>query len=466
VIPNQEAVKMKISRISLNGNKRGKQIARECMAHHYDPLARKEQFGPLMESLGTVSVRDIDRALKHGRSLTMEEAFCGMAYVIAATNLRFYELFHCQLADLYGSNLSPEHIIAIGTAFLQVMAAKETYRGLTPEEVAGLAAASMMDTIFQIDFSEVIETCGMGGDKGFSHNGFGKKTINASTLSAIVLNALGEPVIKHGSYANTSAVGSTEAIELFGARTDMGSMEDVERIWERSGFCFLDAHWCKTIHDLSHLLMMETINHVVGPMSPPITPYTRIHRLMGVNEKVHPSVIARAYAILHQRGIQSVGGVAVVGGLDRYISEVNVDDVEIFREHCVLDELSPIASVVSIAHEGNYRGSFLVTPHCFGIGIDPEQVLVKNKSEAIQTANARALKGEDKNLSAYLAMNAAMGLFAKRHAGCDTAFLERRINPEYLQLCYQECHEAIMSGRAWQALVAYVEASGGKMSYF
>lgn len=145
-----------------------------------------------------------------------------------------------------------------------------------------------MDTVIQIDRPHVIETCGMGGDVGFVHNGTTKKTINVSTLSAIVLAALKYPVAKHGSYANTSAVGSTEAIELLGANTSLTSIDEVERVWEQSGFCFLDAHWCKTIHDLSHLLMMETINHVARAYEPAVYTDDSHHQAHGSKRESAP----------------------------------------------------------------------------------------------------------------------------------------------------------------------------------
>ncbi|MFA5030039.1 MAG: hypothetical protein WC495_00410 [Patescibacteria group bacterium] len=213
--------------------------------------------------------------------LTFFEAFCGMCYVLAATNARFYEAVHDAFSQAYKSPFSHEKAIACGTAFVQLMAAKESLRHLTPDEVAGIAAASMMDTVIQLKREHVIETCGMGGDLGFVHNGIVKKTINVSTLSALVLAALGYPVAKHGSYGNTSAVGSTEAIELLGAKTSFTSLSEVETAWQNSGFIFLDAHWCKTIHDLSHLLMMETINHVAGPMSPPFSEFLNANRKFG-----------------------------------------------------------------------------------------------------------------------------------------------------------------------------------------
>lgn len=327
-----------------------------------------------------------------------------------------------------------------------------------------MASAALLDTVFRFPLPRVIETCGMGGDIGFCADGIVQKTINASTLSAIVLSALGLPVIKHGSYSNTSAVGSTEAIERFGAYTSMNSMEEVERIWSASGFCYFDAHWCKTIHDLSHLLMIETINHIIGPMSLPVSPQTEVNKMMGVNEKVHPSVVARAYTILHQRNVQRVGGVVVVGGLDEKGHTISPSDVGAFRTHCILDEVSPYATVCSVAYQDSFLGDFILYPEDFGITMNPEVIRVHNESSAIQSANIAALRGENDALADYLAMNAALGLFAERFLGKADAIADNQINRLYLQICYQECREVIASGRAWEKLVLYVNASRGMFS--
>lgn len=449
----------RISKITLNANRKEKQDARELVGLHYSATERLSRFPGALELLSHTALAAIDRKVKHGKDLTFEEAFCGMCYVLAATNARFYDAVHGAFAQAYKSSFSHEKAIAYGTAFVQLMAAKESMRHLTPDEVAGIAAASMMDTVIQLKREHVIETCGMGGDLGFAHNGVVKKTINVSTLSALVLAALGYPVAKHGSYGNTSAVGSTEAIELLGANTSLTSVDQVEALWKTSGFIFLDAHWCKTIHDLSHLLMMETINHVAGPMSPPFTPETLLTKLMGVNEKVHPSVIARAYGLLHERGLQLNSGIAIVCGLDAGGMGIDPYDEQAVRAHTIVDELSPFASVVSIAHGDLYKGSFIVRPEDFGVSIDPLRVQVTNTQEDILRANMQALQNEDKELARYLAMNSAVAMLVENYQGRDDLIVHNRLNAKYLRECYNACLQAIQSGKAWAVLQEHVRCS-------
>jgi len=455
---------MGISRIMLNGTKRAKQEAREVLARNgsFDAAERIAEQWPRIFSDGAtftemrnMTVRALDRKIKQGANLSLEEAFVGMCSVLAATNILFYEEMKGAMGQAYGTEFSPERALAVGTAFLQLLAAKEAFRGLTPEEIAGIAAAGMMDVVVRVSLPSVIETCGMGGDVGF-HGGT-LKTINTSTLSAFVLAALGLPVVKHGSYSNTSAIGSTEAIERFGGKTVLHSLEEIEEERIRCNFCYLDAHLCKTIHDLSHLIMMETVNHVVGPMSLPVHPDTVVHKVMGVNEKVHPSLVARAYAILHERGIQKCGGIVIVGGLSEGSESIDPGDENAFRERCTVDELSPFASVVSVSRANRFLGNDLLTPADFGVVFDPEAIMIPNTAEDIHAANIRALQGTDETLADYLAMNAALGVFAVRHLGNNNAVRNGILNRGCLRRCFKECRAAISSGAAWEVLERFSE---------
>lgn len=454
-----------ISLISLEGRKGAQQRWRECFVPSYKEWISKTPL-PCREMPNQETLRSNHSLIRGGQDLTFEQAFGGMCYVLASTNAYFFDLFW---GIMKASNPAQAHskACAVGVAFLTAMADKEAFRTLTPEEVAGTVAATLLDTMFRLDIPKVIETCGMGGDEGFYVGGSRKKTINASTLSALVLSALGLPTIKHGSYKNTSAVGSTDAIEHLGARISMSSVSEIMEILRSSNFCYIDAHLCKTVHDLSHLLEIETINHVIGPMSLPVSRETEVNKLMGVNKHVHPEVIAEAYTILHRSGIQRVGGVIVVGGLGKDMPEADSDpsDPVIFKKYCVLDEVSPYRSVISMAYQDTFLGSFFIRPEDFGVSINPEAVLVANEPGIIHQANIAALRDTDSALADYLGINAALGLFAERHLSNGDAIKEGRLNFLLLRECYRECRAIIRSGQAMKRLVQYIETSGGTPSF-
>lgn len=180
---------------------------------------------------------------------------------------------------------------------------------------------------------------------------------------------------------------------------------------------------------------------------------------MGVNEKVHPSVIARAYAILHERNLQLNSGIAIVCGLDAKGVDVDPYNVEDVRSHTIVDELSPYASVVSLAYEDNFLGSFLVTPKDFGVTINPEAVQVINTQEAILEANTNALEGKDDDLANYLSMNAALAVFIERHHDHADLIQHRGLNRAYLRECFNACREVIDNRMAEVVLEQYILSS-------
>lgn len=451
-----------VSSITLNGHKKEKQNARELLAVGYDPLARAKGNIELLKKLSETTIGSLDRKVKHGIDLSFEEAFCGMCYVVAATNASFKFAHHSLFETACGGTFTKDRSLALASAFINLMAAKESFKYLTHEEIAGMVSAAMMDSVIQIKIPRVIETCGMGGDKGYGAGFSIKKGINTSTLASLVLSAVGLPAIKHGSYGNTSVVGSTEAIELFGVFTSMTSEEEVMRIMNTAGYCFFDAHWCKTIHDLSHLLMMETVNHIIGPMTPPLSPLTEINKLMGVNEKVHPETIVKAYALLHELGIQNVGGVVVVAGLSESGIGIDPKNYDVVRQYTILDELSPYASVVSVGFESKHMGTFIMTPEDFGIEVDPRRIEFENNQKVICRANIAALHGTDPALVDYLAMNSALGLFAFEYAGKADVVVDGKLNRSYLRECFFRCHKVITNGRARDVLANYVKVSRGE----
>lgn len=450
---------MRVSQIEVGAAYQAKQAAREALAaegYTVTTIMLGDRAGLIRE----ISFTDIDKAMKR-RDLTFEEAYVGMCYVLRATN----GVFAAATEALFAQVDCPDYRLA-GREFLNGMAVKEGWAQVTPDEIAGMVTAARLDLVLELGYGgRVFEICGTGGDVGLPPRERPRKIINVSTLSSFVIASLGIPTMKHGSYANTSAVGSTDAIERFGARVEISSRAKFERLVADLGYAFTDAHVVKTIHDLSHLPPRhETVNHIIGPMTPPIAAATRLSKVLGVNEKVHPEDAAKAFAILHRIGAQAVGNVAVVTGLDTDIDPHVVLRRRFVKDHAVLDELSPYASVVAFVRDGSYAGTFLLHPKDFGVTFPGgNSIALENTVEVLQGANARALRGEDLVLADYLAMNAGLGLFVAEHLSDDAAFHpERGPNREVLQECVRRCRSAIAEGRPWDLLQRYVVATGGR----
>jgi len=426
-----------------------KQMLTHLAQEAYNVRARLASYEPdLIKQADPMVLSEIDARIKSGSDLTFEKAFSGMLLVLAATNNPIREALFPGMATF--------EAVAKGVGFLQLMAVKEALHRLTPEEVAGMVAAGTLDLVYRPKLRQVAETCGMGGDRGWETKRV--KTISASTLSALVLASLGITTFKHGSYGNTTRVGSTDVPINFGGVIYQHSTKAVRSLIKTARFWYSDAHSVKTLHHLSHLLMVETVNHIIGPMTVPVGRGTQLFKLMGVNDKVAPWTIAQAYAMLHQKGFLNLGGAAIVCGLD---SVPLPSDYPLTPEwvsaHAFLDEVSPRATLASFAVADRFVGSCIITnKHYKAEPLDESALQIPNTIPTLMSANERALQGKDKTLARYLARNAALGLLVTRG-------LREERPLENLAACYQECLEAIQSGKAFQTLSNYVTASGGEL---
>lgn len=439
---------MKITSIQLGPKYWDKQRMMTALARHNfcvkDTLAKCDSG--LVERLKPMTLSDIDEKVKSGGNLSFEEAFSGMTFVISATN------------NVIRQTLFPKmdfaEAIAKGTAFLQLMAVKEALGDLSYEEIAGMAGAATLDIVFRPQLQEVTETCGMGGDRGWKTKEV--KTISASTLSAFVLASLDIPTFKHGSYGNTTRVGSTDVPINFGAHICQNRAEGILELFAKTHFWYSDAHSVKTIHYLSHLIMVETINHIVGPMTIPVSKETQLFKVIGVNHHVYAETVAKAYALLHQKGFINLGGVVVVCGLDEVPREHDYRVPEWVKRHSFLDEVSPRATLVSLARKDHFLGSFILTDESFDAPpLEEECLKVPNTSKDLMRANETALRGSDLILSSYLARNAALGILAASLSEENTVSINEL--PSY----YRRCYGAITAGESFRKLEDYVKASGG-----
>jgi anthranilate phosphoribosyltransferase len=105
-------------------------------------------------------------------------------------------------------------------------------RGETVDEITGMVRAAMeFATPVPFD-SDVLDTCGTGGDR--------LNTFNISTTSAIVAAAGGARVAKHGNRSASSACGSADVLEELGIKIDNGP-ETVADCLTTTGITFMFA---------------------------------------------------------------------------------------------------------------------------------------------------------------------------------------------------------------------------------
>lgn len=106
-------------------------------------------------------------------------------------------------------------------------------KGETPAELTGFAR-EMRARVTRVPHSRtnVVDTCGTGGDK--------VKTFNLSTGAAVVASAAGACIAKHGNRAFTSKCGSADVLESLGVNLTLDA-ESAARVLDEIGLVFLFA---------------------------------------------------------------------------------------------------------------------------------------------------------------------------------------------------------------------------------
>ena len=151
----------------------------------------------------------------------------------------------------------------------------------------------------------LVDTCGTGGDS--------VKTINVSTVSAIVVASSGAYVAKHGNRAVTSKSGSADVLEALGVKIDLNP-KDVEKLIEKIGIGFLFApifhKAMKNVAKVRKELGIRTVFNILGPLTNPANAEAQ---LLGVFDKDLTEKIANA---LSKLGVKRAMVVHGLEGLD------------------------------------------------------------------------------------------------------------------------------------------------------
>ena len=289
-------------------------------------------------------------------------------------------------------------------------------KGETVEEMSGMLAAMLArcEPVVLPPGSDVVDTCGTGGDRSHS--------INASTVSALVVAGAGAKVCKHGNRAASSACGSADVLEALGVAVDLGP-GGVAACVEQAGIGFCLAprfhpalrHAVPTRRELG----VPTVFNFLGPLANPA--WAR-RQALGVSDP---------------RMAEKMVGVLAANGAERAL---------VFYGHDGLDELSTTTtSTVFELRDGAVR-SYDVDP--VALGIPPaEREALRGADAATNAALARSVL--DGHLGAhrdFVLLNAAAGLVA---AGLAADLAEGLV----------QAATAVDEGRAAAALEGLVEAS-------
>jgi anthranilate phosphoribosyltransferase len=146
-----------------------------------------------------------------------------------------------------------------------LLAMKE--KGESADEVSALVT-QMLEMSSPIEIKDrAVDTVGTGGD--------GLNTINISTTAAIITNAAGARVVKHGNRAASSKSGSADLLEALGIRIDLTG-DEVAKCVEKIGigFCFAPMFHSSMKHAAvaRKELGIPTIFNILGPLANPAKP--------------------------------------------------------------------------------------------------------------------------------------------------------------------------------------------------
>jgi anthranilate phosphoribosyltransferase len=140
-------------------------------------------------------------------------------------------------------------------------------KGESVDELAGLVEAMLQHAVTIEVPGPAVDIVGTGGDRA--------RTVNISTMAALVVAGAGVRVVKHGNRAASSACGSADVLEALGVRLDLPP-EDVAAMVDAVGitFCFAQAFHPAMRHAAvaRRELAVPTAFNFLGPLTNPGRP--------------------------------------------------------------------------------------------------------------------------------------------------------------------------------------------------
>ncbi|MGW0546303.1 anthranilate phosphoribosyltransferase [Streptomyces altiplanensis] len=291
-------------------------------------------------------------------------------------------------------------------------------KGETVGEVTGLVRAMYAHANTIEVPGRTVDIVGTGGDLA--------KTVNISTMSAIVVAGTGAKVVKHGNRASSSASGASDVLEKLGVNLEL-TPKRVAEVAEEAGitFCFaVKFHPAlRYVAKARKELGAPTTFNILGPLTNPA------------------QVKAQAVGVADARMAPIVAGVLAERG----------NSALVFRGDDGLDELTTTAtSRVWIVRDGAVREQSF-DPRDVGLEIVPVEALRGADASYNADVARRLLAGETGPVREAVLLNTAAALVALDPTD---ASLDEQIAAGIVKAA-----ESIDSGAARAALERWVAAS-------
>ncbi len=178
-------------------------------------------------------------------------------------------------------------------------------KGETVEEMTGLVRAMVSHAVPLDVPGDLVDTCGTGGDR--------LRSVNVSTIAALVVTATGAKVCKHGGRASSSAVGAADVLEALGVVADLGPAGVARCLDEVGmGFCFAPRFHpaMRFAAPVRPELGIPTVFNFLGPLA---NPARAKYQVIGVSD---PSMAEKMIGVLGANGTRRAMVVFGDDGLD------------------------------------------------------------------------------------------------------------------------------------------------------
>ena len=203
-------------------------------------------------------------------------------------------------------------------------------KGETPEEITGAAQALMNSAMAfpELDF-DCADNCGTGGD--------GAKTINISTMCAILAASCGIKMAKHGNKAVSSKSGSADVLSTLGIKLDM-SAEQAAHCLRTTNLTFLMApvyhSGIRHAMPVRQTLKARTLFNILGPL---VNPASASIQVIGVYDPSLCRPIAESLKLMNKKAAWVVHG----SGLDEIALHGSTQVVQLLNGEITEFEITP-----------------------------------------------------------------------------------------------------------------------------
>jgi anthranilate phosphoribosyltransferase len=269
------------------------------------------------------------------------------------------------------------------------------------------------------DTSNLIDTCGTGGDSAHS--------FNISTAAMFVAAAAGARIAKHGGRSVSSKSGSADVLEALGVNINLAPAQVAETIDKCGiGFMFAPNHHSAMKHaaPVRRELGVKTMFNILGPLT---NPAGARQQVLGV---FHPDLVGIQARVLQRLGSRRV---MVVHGVEGF------DEIALSG-----------ATMIAELKDGDIR-EYHVSPADFGLkAADPSAIRVGDVEES-KAMLLGALENKAGAARDIVALNAGASIYVAGLAPTLKAGVERASETIQSGAARRKVDEFIAATRAFAA---------------